>query len=439
IMITGWVHEWGVNYYFANNGQQVRGLQTIGNKVYNFNNHGIMQTGWQTIDNHVYKFNDQGIMITGWVHEWGVNYYFANNGQQVRGLQTIDNKIYKFNNQGVMIGGVLTAPIIDANSKTINQGAMYNNSMLNATVNEGASISYSGNVNTNAPGQYIVKIIATSPQGLTTTIIEKVTVIASKYTKVHYNMTMDKYVAGEIKEYKASMGKNLSKEQVTNLKSHINPNDSKSVYQFLNVASYRDVNEQGLAKELNGKGMLSGQAQNFINAAKLYNIDPLYFISQSMLETGKGSSNFAKGITITEALVPEYKDNKLVYGKNGNKIYVMKKLDKPVKVYNLFGIGAYDNDPTVGATSYAYNHGWTSIPKAIDGAAKFLSTQYIRNQIKQATPYELRYINSSVDNMWHQYATEIDYASNIAYYINKLSYLYDSNDVFTFNTPEFNK
>ena len=47
----------------------------------------------------------------------------------------------------------------------------------------------------------------------------------------------------------------------------------------------------------------------------------------------------------------------------------MIKLSKPVTVYNLFGIGAYDNLPTftnralILGTTYAYNKGWTSVEK----------------------------------------------------------------------------
>ena len=259
-------------------------------------------------------------------------------------------------------------------------------------------------------------------------------------TKVPYNMTMPEYVAGEIKEYKASVGQTeLSKAQVTKLKNAINPKAAPTLFEFLNVGSYRNINEQGLVDALAGKGMLSGQAQNFINAAKEYNIDPIYFVSQSMLETKRGTSNFAKGITITEALVPVYKDGKLVY-KNDKVVQKMKKLDKPVTVYNLFGVNANNSNPTLGATSYAYNHGWTSIPKAIEGAAKFLSTNYLNHTpIKQATPYELRYINGTTGQMWHQYASDIDYAKSIGNLINQYSYLYNSNDSFTFNTPQFKK
>ncbi|MGL4990303.1 MAG: glucosaminidase domain-containing protein, partial [Sarcina sp.] len=242
-------------------------------------------------------------------------------------------------------------------------------------------------------------------------------------SNVNYNMTMSKYVGGEIKEYEASVGTNkLTKAQVQNLTDAINPNDIKDMYEFLNVGTYRSVNEQAMENVLASNGVLAGQAQAFINAAKEYNLDPVYLMSQCMFETGHGTSNFAKGITITQ-----------YQNANGK----MVKLATPVTVYNLFGIGANNSNPTVGATSYAYLHGWTSIPKAIQGAAEFLHNDYIDNQIKQQTPYELRYINGTIGDMWHQYSTNINYAKVLGSLINQYKYLYNSNDQFEFNVPKF--
>ena len=46
--------------------------------------------------------------------------------------------------------------------------------------------------------------------------------------------------------------------------------------------------------------MLHNQAQAIYDAAKYYNIDPIFLVSQSIHETNWGSSNLAKGITITD-------------------------------------------------------------------------------------------------------------------------------------------
>ncbi|MGL4449842.1 MAG: SH3 domain-containing protein [Sarcina sp.] len=265
------------------------------------------------------------------------------------------------------------------------------------------------------------------------------------YSNVQYDATMDTYIADETKEYMETVGdSNLSKAQLSALTNEIaksvNPKYANTDLQFLRVDTFRNVNEQAFANALQGKGVLSGQAPAFIAAAKKYNIDPVYFMAQSALETGWGQSNFANGITINEVAdthSPIYKNGVLTG-------YKMIKLAKPVTVYNLFGIGAYNsqagfpNKTTILGTTYAYDHGWTSVPKAIDGAAAFLSSHYVHNTVlPQNTPYEIRYINST-KYMWHQYSSDIQYAATLGSIMSKYKYLYNSNDNFTFNIPVFN-
>ena len=262
------------------------------------------------------------------------------------------------------------------------------------------------------------------------------------YTNVQYSQTLDEYVAGEIQNYMACLGvSSLSQSQIQELTNAINPEDSKVMYQFLKVNTFRNVNEQALANLLQGKGVFSGQAQAFIGAARKYNLDPVYFLSQSALETGWGTSNFANGITITQIAntnAPIYNSNGVIVG------YQMINLPHPTTVYNLYGIGAYDanasfpNKTTILGTTYAYNHGWTSISNAIYGAAQFLSVNYIHNtNIAQNTPYELRYINAPNDDMWHQYASDIHYGSLIGSIIEQNKWVYAPGDTFTFAIPQF--
>ncbi|MGL4655529.1 MAG: N-acetylglucosaminidase, partial [Sarcina sp.] len=265
------------------------------------------------------------------------------------------------------------------------------------------------------------------------------------YSNVQYDTTMDNYIAKETKEYMATMGwNNLSTSQLTSLTNEIaqavNPKYANTDLQFLRVDTFRNVNEQAFANVLNGKGVLSGQAPAFIAAAKKYNIDPVYFMAQSALETGWGTSHFAKGITISEVADM----NSPIYENGVLTGYKMIQLAKPVTVYNLFGIGAYDsqagfpNKTTILGTTYAYDHGWTSVPSAIDGAAAFLSSHYIHNTVlPQNTPYEVRYINS-IEYMWHQYSSDIQYADTLGAIMSRYKYLYDANDSFKFNIPVFN-
>ncbi|MGL5414129.1 MAG: glucosaminidase domain-containing protein, partial [Clostridium sp.] len=260
--------------------------------------------------------------------------------------------------------------------------------------------------------------------------------VNSDYTNINYDYTMAKYAAAEMKEYGAGGGAK-TKANLDAILQAINPKYASSAFEFLKVNTFRNVDEAKVAETLSNEGVLAGQAENFINAAREYNLDPVYFISQSQLESGRGTSNFANGITIDKIAVPIMKNG-------ATTGYKLQKLDKPTTVYNLYGIGAYNslasfpNRTTIMATTYAYNHGWTSVPKAIYGAAKFLSTQYVHNtNIAQITPYELRYINAPAQDMWHQYSTDIQYASKIGSIINENKNLYENNDTFEFGIPKF--
>ena len=72
------------------------------------------------------------------------------------------------------------------------------------------------------------------------------------------------------------------------------------------------------------------------------------------------------------------KKGKKYYKVNNNAYYEVKNISSK-KVYNLYGIKAYDNAPQLGGFSYAYYQGWTSVDKAIQGAAKYVSDNYIHH------------------------------------------------------------
>src|SRR5699024_11475010 len=88
-------------------------------------------------------------------------------------------------------------------------------------------------------------------------------------------------------------------------------------------------------KILNGKGILDGKADAFIEAGKKHKINELYLISHSVLETGNGSSKLAKG-------------QKVGLNKNGKPELVTdkkkSKLKKKKTIYNMYGIGAINTN-----------------------------------------------------------------------------------------------
>ena len=251
-------------------------------------------------------------------------------------------------------------------------------------------------------------------------------------SKTNYGVSLNEYI-------KLQQRNNPSNYSYSEFEKYINPAKDTNKLQFLRIDKFRSVNVSGLSSRLSNKGVLTGQGQAFVNAARAFNIDPLYLVAQCLHETGNGTSKLAKGVTITEIA----DENRPIYNGNGQLVgYHMIPLSKPVTVYNLFGIGAKDNSSVfpnralILGTTYAYNRGWTSIENAIKGAAEFVSLNYVHSsRYGQNTLYKMRY-NQNVSNIWHQYATTPWYASSIADIMSSYQDLYLENN-FTFDVPVF--
>ena len=244
-----------------------------------------------------------------------------------------------------------------------------------------------------------------------------------------------------LKEYIKIQSDTNSKYDETYFENYINPLKCNK-FEFLRLDKFRNIDVSKLNQMLSNKnaGVLIGQGQAIANTAKKYNIDPIYFVSQSIHETGYGKSTLAKGVLIHEIADENYP----IKDSNGNITgYKMIPLPEPVTVYNLYGIGAKDNLPTMPnralilGTTYAYNKGWTSVEKAIDGAGAFVSSGYINStKYKQNTLYKIKY-NQNPNYIWHQYATTPWYSRDIAKFIEEYQYIYTDKD-FDFDKPLFN-
>lgn len=178
------------------------------------------------------------------------------------------------------------------------------------------------------------------------------------------------------------------------------PATSKQVEYYLNPFNFQTNSDEYLqflilsnpagtnATEINnrvlfGQGVLAGKGSSFINAANTYHINEIYLISHSLLETGHGTSPLATGIKVND-----------------------------VTVYNVYGVGAYDQNPEYYGAKFAYDHGWTSVEKAIVGGAQFVSTNYIH--AGQDTLYKMRWNPEAMNEYGyasHQYATDIGWAA----------------------------
>ncbi len=214
-----------------------------------------------------------------------------------------------------------------------------------------------------------------------------------------------------------------SKEQI---RYYLNPSNftasNQGMMQFLRIDNFKDgITESELNNYLNNlpkssskTNVFYNKASAFLNSAKKYNIDVVYLVSHAMWETGYGTSSLAKGQTITS--------------------YKGKKIPKTT-VYNFFGIGAIDKSANVSGAEAAYSNGWTSVEKAIDGAAKWISENYIKNsKYNQNTIYKMRF---NYDYTWHQYATDVNWANGISKIMLEIIKMYDDSSNLRFEIPNY--
>lgn len=257
-------------------------------------------------------------------------------------------------------------------------------------------------------------------------------------TTTNYNKKTSDYIKAQtVKSYG---GKKI------NYNSYVpTSTDPTHGYQYLRLNTYRTVNSSKYSSLLNSKvsskSVLRNKGSVFDSAAKSYKIDPVYFLCQTILETGYGTSTLSQGKYVTKIVsgssVVRDKYGNVTGFKKVNGKYITKSISKK-KVYNLYGIKAYDSDPQLCGFSYAYYQGWTSVDKAIKGAAKYVSQNYINNSTyKQNTLYKFRY-NPNTAYIWHQYATDPGYAQKIG----KLMYsqfrsAYATGNTLTFDRPKF--
>lgn len=106
-----------------------------------------------------------------------------------------------------------------------------------------------------------------------------------------------------------------------------------------------------------------------------------------------------------------------------------------VRVFNLFGIGAFDANPNHHGSQFAYTQRWFSPEAAVRGGAHFASVRYVNNpNFLQNTLYKMRWNPARPGS--HQYATDIGWAAKQVPRIRSLYNLLD-NYTLTFDIPRF--
>lgn len=219
-------------------------------------------------------------------------------------------------------------------------------------------------------------------------------------------LTLQNYVGGKVQKNGKWVNATQAEIEKYLLPSTYNIEHFK--YQFLNLEETAGISEADAKEYLSNKGILKGKEAVFLTAAKTYRINEIYLMAHACLETGNGLSKLATGVNY-----------------------------KGTVVYNMFGIKAYDNDPIGKGAEYAYKMGWTTPEKAIMGGAKFISDNYINNDVyKQDTLYEMRWNPSSPGT--HQYATDIAWATKQSQRMEHI-YKYFTNPQLNFDIPIYRK
>lgn len=209
-----------------------------------------------------------------------------------------------------------------------------------------------------------------------------------------YNMTLERMTELTMATSPTyNDGTGNKKTDSNRLRMYIDPNEFASgayKYQFMDLSKTSGISRDALAAYLDGKGILSGKTDTFLKAAHTYNVNELYLVAHACIETGYGSSTLANGVVV-----------------NGQR------------VYNMFGIGAYDYSAVATGSQRAYNEGWTSPEAAIMGGAKYISESYVNStENRQNTIYKMRW---NPDNPGvHLYAGDVAWAVSQTAILEKL-------------------
>ena len=315
--------------------------------------------------------------------------------------------------------------------------------VINTNINLRLSPNWSGEIYRTVNIGEILNVISIT-DGWASVYIDGKTVYAPANYLSLVNNSLDNYSYTRypytLKEYAELQSSKNTSYSTSYFENYVNPLKCNK-FEFLTLNEFRNVDVTQLNTMLlsQNAGVLIGQGQAIIDTCKKLNIDAIYFTCQSIHETGYGKSTLAKGVTITEIA----DESKPIKNENGAITgYEMIQLSEPVTVYNLYGIGAKDNLPTMPnralilGTTYAYNQGWTSVEKAIEGAGQFVSSNYINSsKYEQNTLYKIRF-NHKSSYIWHQYATSPWYSREIAKLMEKFEYLYTENN-FNYEKPIF--
>lgn len=204
-------------------------------------------------------------------------------------------------------------------------------------------------------------------------------------------------------QYNSPAWVNASREDVLYYLDPLNfINHDQNRFQFLDLSRPSGASASLLNSYLEGKGILEGRGQDFIEASRTHGVNEVYLLSHALLETGNGTSRLANGVEVGKD-----RSGNLVLVTDSNR----NNLTDIRTTYNMFGIGAKDGNAVRNGAIRAYKEGWFTPKDAIIGGAKFIGNDYIK--AGQNTLYKMRWNPASMANYGyasHQYASDIGWA-----------------------------
>lgn len=209
--------------------------------------------------------------------------------------------------------------------------------------------------------------------------------------------------------------------------------DSVSRYEFLSLNWIDGVTVDDLNSMLKNSGCLAGHGQDFLNAAKTYNINPVYLVAHANLETGyggttsfsrlvsgivfqngkefyKNSSGGLSPVTLSDTSSTQVtgtlvSGSTYAYTDSHGKTYNVAD----GTYYNLWGIHAYDGYASRSGGIWAGYQNWNSIGAAIAGGAQWIAANYTTGQTySQITLYEMKWDPYG----WATYGSAAEYATD---------------------------
>lgn len=139
-----------------------------------------------------------------------------------------------------------------------------------------------------------------------------------------------------------------------------------------NLLSTSGLTAEQINQYLNGRGVMAGLGQSFVDAEAKYGINAIFGIAQAALESGWGTSIIAK-----------------------NK-------------HNLFGMNAYDKDPYGSAAVYA------TPEESVNDWAAFMKKNYL-------TPGGVYYSGATLTGISRHYASDPEYSFKLVKLMNQVA------------------